>query len=191
MPPLGSQDHQVEGVDRLDLDPADATSSGRVRRIHCLDHHPFVAGGYGIYEEGLGGPGRGPPRVGAPGMTLARSRRGSGVWPTPVRPGGRRHRGESRRRRKGSSQPTPDCSRPGRTGSSCPGRATDDHRVEDGSPRRRESGSRREDPGRLPPRREPRSVISLRLRVYALISVPALWIWIRAPSTFHSIATCD
>ena len=54
VPPLGREHDQVEGVHRLDLQPADAAPARGVRRVERLDHHALVAAGDRVGEERAG-----------------------------------------------------------------------------------------------------------------------------------------
>ena len=59
VPPLGGEDHEVERVPRLDLQPAGPAAAGGVGRVQCLDDDALVAGGQRGVEVGLGlAPGR-------------------------------------------------------------------------------------------------------------------------------------
>ena len=49
--PLDGEHDQIEGVHRLDLEPARAAPAGLVRRGQRLGHHPFVAGGQRARRE--------------------------------------------------------------------------------------------------------------------------------------------
>jgi hypothetical protein len=51
VPPFDGEHHQVQGVPRLDLDPAGAPAARRVGRIQRLDHHAFVSMGDRVTEE--------------------------------------------------------------------------------------------------------------------------------------------
>lgn len=52
--PLDRQHHEIEGLARLDLDPAGPSPSGRIGRVERLDHHTFLALAQRAREE-LGG----------------------------------------------------------------------------------------------------------------------------------------
>jgi hypothetical protein len=49
--PFNPEDHQVQRVHRLDLDPAGATPAGLVARIERFDHDPLVAAGERLAQE--------------------------------------------------------------------------------------------------------------------------------------------
>ena len=91
--PLHGQHHQVEGVHRLDLQPARAAAARLVRRGRRLRHHPFVAGGQRDVQEACAAAasdGRSAGRRGDSAGTIAsraasRSSVGSSSRSTPSR----------------------------------------------------------------------------------------------------------
>ena len=182
-PPLGGQDHQVEGVDRLDLPPRRPPAAGLVGRPDRLHHHALVAGGQGPGLEGEG-------RV----EVVGRPATGTRGTPMRSRAADRSARGRSSRsspsRWRQSKNHTPSDARPGGPvrrpkllivswNASGPSSLTP--RISPSSTTWSRSSDRRRSTtaGR-------RSVMSLRLRVKRRTSSPRRWAWMRAPSSFHS-----
>ena len=52
--PFGGEDHEVERVGTLDLDPAGAAAPGLVRRVERLHHHALVPARERVVEEAVG-----------------------------------------------------------------------------------------------------------------------------------------
>ena len=54
-PPLDGQHHQIQGVNRLDLEPTGPAAARLVRRGQRLGHHALVPGGQRRVQEVAGG----------------------------------------------------------------------------------------------------------------------------------------
>ena len=185
--PLDRQDDEVEGVHRLDLDPAGAATTRVVPDREALHDDALVAAGERVLGELLGRRGvvgdqaaaRGAPRARAcrgrlePLGAGASSRSAPSRWSTSKKYGvtatPRRSMARARRRL---------LERPGRPSSAERDRlAVEDELARPGSDRTTSttSGSR--------------AVMSSRLRVAITTSSPRRWTWIRMPSSLVSTAT--
>ncbi len=142
--PHSTAEHdQVEGVHRLDLQPARAAPARLVRRGQRLRHHPFVAGVECRVEEPLRGVGVVGDQPIHPMGLSARSRPARRPARWSAGRAGRRRRDAAGRRRTPTAAATRGlsrCRRCGRTATRSPGIGAGVRRGAGRSPRRRRSG---------------------------------------------------
>ena len=189
--PLRGEDDQIERVPRLHLEPAGAPSARpRTARSSAFTITPSWPRASASSRKAGGGAGVDDRARHAHRLGDERLEHGEALRRPDGRAGRRRRRG-GRRRRAAVERHGARCARRRggwRTGSPSPGTGAAARRREARSPRRRGRPRSTRSASAASTTSGTRAVTSSRLRVNTRTSPPRRCTWMRAPSSFHSIA---